>query len=29
MKHGGQTEREASDFEGVFADTAAELAKRG
>jgi enoyl-CoA hydratase/carnithine racemase len=29
LKHGGQTEREASDFQGVFADTAAELAKRG
>jgi enoyl-CoA hydratase/carnithine racemase len=26
LKHGGQTEREADDFEGVFADTAAELA---
>ena len=26
LKHGGQTEREATDFEGVFADTAAELA---
>jgi enoyl-CoA hydratase/carnithine racemase len=26
LKHGGQTEREASDFQGVFADTAAELA---
>lgn len=26
LKHGGQTEREANDFEGVFADTAAELA---
>lgn len=25
LKHGGQTEREATDFEGVFADTAAEL----
>ncbi|QMU61361.1 MAG: enoyl-CoA hydratase/isomerase family protein [Gammaproteobacteria bacterium] len=27
LKHGGQTEREADDFEGVFADTAAELSK--
>ncbi len=27
LKHGGQTEREASDFQGVFADTAAELAR--
>lgn len=27
LKHGGQTEREADDFMGVFADTAAELAK--
>lgn len=27
LKSGGQTEREAEDFEGVFADTAAELAK--
>lgn len=27
LKHGGQTEREATDFEGVFADTAAEFAK--
>ena len=26
LKHGGQTEREATDFQGVFADTAAELA---
>jgi enoyl-CoA hydratase/carnithine racemase len=26
LKHGGQTEREADDFHGVFADTAAELA---
>lgn len=26
LKHGGQTEREASDFQGLFADTAAELA---
>jgi enoyl-CoA hydratase/carnithine racemase len=26
LKHGGQTEREATDFEGVFADTASELA---
>jgi enoyl-CoA hydratase/carnithine racemase len=26
LKSGGQTEREATDFEGVFADTAAELA---
>ena len=26
LKHGGQTEREATDFAGVFADTAAELA---
>jgi enoyl-CoA hydratase/carnithine racemase len=25
LKHGGQTNREATDFEGVFADTAAEL----
>jgi enoyl-CoA hydratase/carnithine racemase len=25
LKHGGQTEREATDFQGVFADTAAEL----
>ena len=25
LKHGGQTEREDTDFEGVFADTAAEL----
>ncbi|MGI9352584.1 MAG: enoyl-CoA hydratase/isomerase family protein [Rhizobiaceae bacterium] len=25
LKHGGQTEREATDFAGVFADTAAEL----
>ena len=25
LKSGGQTEREATDFEGVFADTAAEL----
>jgi enoyl-CoA hydratase/carnithine racemase len=29
LKHGGQTEREATDFQGVFADTAAELAKGG
>lgn len=28
LKHGGQTEREATDFEGVFADTAAELARQ-
>lgn len=27
LKHGGQTEREANDFEAVFADTAMELAK--
>jgi enoyl-CoA hydratase/carnithine racemase len=27
LKSGGQTEREATDFEGVFADTAAELEK--
>jgi len=27
LKHGGQTEREAEDFQGVFADTAAELAR--
>lgn len=27
LKSGGQTEREATDFAGVFADTAAELAK--
>jgi enoyl-CoA hydratase/carnithine racemase len=27
LKSGGQTEREAEDFEGVFADTAAELAR--
>jgi enoyl-CoA hydratase/carnithine racemase len=26
LKHGGQTEREATDFQGVFATTAAELA---
>ena len=26
LKHGGQTEREANDFQGVFADTAEELA---
>jgi 1,4-dihydroxy-2-naphthoyl-CoA synthase len=26
LKHGGQTEREATDFKGLFADTAAELA---
>ena len=26
LKHGGQTEREANDFQGVFTDTAAELA---
>lgn len=25
LKHGGQTNREATDFAGVFADTAAEL----
>jgi enoyl-CoA hydratase/carnithine racemase len=29
LKSGGQTEREATDFEGVFADTAAELAVKG
>jgi enoyl-CoA hydratase/carnithine racemase len=28
LKHGGQTNREATDFEGVFADTAAELGSR-
>ncbi|RKD94072.1 enoyl-CoA hydratase/isomerase family protein [Marinifilum flexuosum] len=28
LKHGGQTEREASDFPGLFADTAAELSKQ-
>ena len=28
LKHGGQTEREATDFSGLFADTAAELAKQ-
>lgn len=27
LKHGGQTEREASDFAGLFADTAIELSK--
>jgi len=27
LKHGGQTEREAKDMQGIFADTAAELAK--
>jgi enoyl-CoA hydratase/carnithine racemase len=27
LKHGGQTEREANDFQGLFADTAAELAE--
>lgn len=27
LKHGGQTEREANDFQGLFADTAAELVK--
>jgi len=27
LKSGGQTEREANDFQGVFADTAAELSK--
>lgn len=27
LKSGGQTEREATDFQGVFADTAAELAR--
>jgi len=27
LKHGGQTEREASDFQGLFADTAIELSK--
>ncbi|MCZ8488186.1 hypothetical protein O9992_15105 [Vibrio lentus] len=26
-KHGGQTEREAKDTPGIFADTAAELSK--
>jgi enoyl-CoA hydratase/carnithine racemase len=26
LKHGGQTEREATDFQGLFTDTAAELA---
>jgi len=26
LKHGGQTEREATDFQGLFADSAAELA---
>jgi enoyl-CoA hydratase/carnithine racemase len=26
LKHGGQTDREATDFQGLFADTAAELA---
>jgi enoyl-CoA hydratase/carnithine racemase len=29
LKSGGQTEREATDFQGVFADTAAELAGTG
>lgn len=28
LKHGGQTEREATDFPGLFADTAAELANQ-
>lgn len=27
LKHGGQTEREANDIQGIFVDTAAELAK--
>ncbi|MGF1735705.1 enoyl-CoA hydratase/isomerase family protein [Photobacterium satsumensis] len=27
LKHGGQTEREAKDIQGIFVDTAAELAK--
>ncbi len=27
LKSGGQTEREATDFQGVFADTAAELSR--
>ena len=27
LKHGGQTEREAKDLQGIFTDTAAELAK--
>lgn len=27
LKHGGQTEREAKDIQGIFIDTAAELAK--
>jgi len=27
LKHGGQAEREALDFQGLFADTAIELAK--
>jgi len=27
LKHGGQTEREAKDLEGIFVDTAAELSK--
>lgn len=27
LKHGGQTEREAEDIQGIFVDTAAELAK--
>ena len=25
LKHGGQTEREAKDIQGIFVDTAAEL----
>ena len=29
LKSGGQTEREAIDFQGVFDDTAAELARTG
>lgn len=27
LKHGGQTEREANDIQGIFSDTAAELSK--
>jgi hypothetical protein len=27
LKHGGQTEREATDFSGLFADTASALAQ--
>lgn len=27
LKHGGQTEREAKDMQGIFMDTAAELSK--